>query len=158
MFSLAKHPDARLGGEVFCDAVPAADWSDRASCQRLIDKSNLFKLMSIYRHRKHFDLFDGWGCVIYLYRQDIEAQLASWRKACESGQWVAGWRSIEPMEYQMERAIESIKVADAMFLRRADLAISYETLVDKWDASVAMILAAAGWPQQTLEQATEKTA
>lgn len=65
--------------------------------------------------------------LIYLYREDIDAQLASWKKACETGLWTP--TSLPKPVAFPEDAEEQIHKAEELFSPLASLTVSYEELV-----------------------------
>jgi len=81
--------------------------------------------------------------VVYLYRENRNAQLASWEKASRTGEWLAGYFS-EPTDFPAN-AVELIEQAKSIYKPIAKVVLSYETLIADWEATIARILAIAGW-------------
>ena len=155
--SLAQHPRALNGGEVF--NIPLF-WTPRVLGLKQrglcpIEHCNLFKLFPYDRGHYGFEQLLAEGKVIYLYRADRAAQLASWRKACETGVWYQGQAVPHKVPF-LENANETIHLAETLFASRAALTLSYEKLVQDWSRSIAAILELAGWEDVPLGMALEK--
>lgn len=122
MLSLAQHPHFRLGGE----------WLVKRKAGTLYNY-NLFKLFYDSRkHHEHQQLIERCKTV-FLYREDTEAQISSWIKACETGRWIqdCGEDPIKPPNNMLEQ----IKGAEQLY-GNSDIALSYEQIVSDWQASV----------------------
>lgn len=146
LFSLGLHDGAKnageLGNHLHEPPYKGPDW-------------NLAKLLSWYSDRDWFNSVFIDSFVIYLYREDREAQLASWEKACKTGIWAKG-QPPQKAEWDSRAAEEQIELAGELFHYRADMVISYERMVDYWDETIENILLANRWPATKLEQATQK--
>lgn len=157
--SLAEHSSAVNGGEVLneLDTATDQDWGGSHDRSAFIAKHNLFKLLSVYRDHEDFGQFLDVGLMVYLYRRDTTAQIRSWKVAASSGMWMRG--QVEPMPsftINNSEALEHIAQADRLFLRRADLVISYEEMIADWDGTIERVLQAAKWPVMRLEMARVK--
>jgi LPS sulfotransferase NodH len=74
-----------------------------------------------------FDNVLGSGRIIYLYRENRAAQLASWRKACETGMWTPESNPV-PVPFP-EDAENQIELAEKLFRERSSTVVSYESLL-----------------------------
>lgn len=151
--SLATHPAAVNAGEVLneFDTATDEDWLESQDRTKMIQRHTLFKLLSIYHEHQDFDQFRGWGFVVYLYRRDREAQKNSWRRAAESGIWSTEQSEpIPPVSVADADMDALIGLADHLFLRAADLVLSYEHLANNWTECNARIQSGAGWTPRHL--------
>jgi cytosine/adenosine deaminase-related metal-dependent hydrolase len=149
--SIAKHPDAVNASEWFnTKASPA---SKRNRLERP-DDCNLLKLMVYERSRLGFQEIYKSGIRVFLYRNNVSAQLASWEKACETGMWVHG--ITDSTEKFPDNAEQQIKLAEEMFRPECDMAISYEQLVEHWNDTIENIQRLAGWPVVQLPKALKQ--
>lgn len=137
MHSLATHPQAVCGGEwnqpYESRAVPEW-WRNKT------DRPGAVNLCKVFAPEKI--PFEN-TMIVYLYRSDRDAQLASWRKASATGTWMAGMTS-EPTEFP-SNAADLIEQAESQYRPIADVAISYEELVSRWDETISTILTTSGW-------------
>lgn len=154
MLSLEQHPCAVSGSEWFngrLQEIATEAWQrkrDGVPC-------NLFKVFGHEQDCEGFDELLAGACTVHLWREDREAQMASWRRACETGQWTARHRpGAFPMEFP-PLAAQWADQGDAM-LDRCELSYSYEALISTWDQCVLEILLTAGWPPMRLDQVLSK--
>lgn len=124
---LAKQPGRISGGEWY----QRTEWRNRTEVwlnkQRRPTLCNIIKVFASDHTEPTFDNVIGSGRIIYLYREDRDAQLASWRKACETGLWTPNSKPVSvPFP---EDAEEQIKLADNLFRSIANWIISYEEMV-----------------------------
>lgn len=155
--SLASHPQALNAGEIF--NIPLF-WTPRVLGLKQrgfspVQHCNLFKLFPYDDGHYGFEQLLGEGKVIYLYREDRSAQMASWRKACETGLWFDTQTVPHKVEF-LDNAEEVIDRAESLFAARAAMTLSYEELVQDWDSSIAAILEMAGWEPMRLDMARNK--
>ena len=145
MHSLAQHPQAVCGGEWHCPEESRCDpehWKNR--------QTRACNLIKVCQHEPiPFD-----GLLIGLFREDIEAQLRSWRKACLTGEWVAGSVS-EPVEFPAD-ARQVIIYTNGRINEECDRVFSYESLINHWHEITETILQAANWEQWPIDMATLK--
>ena len=151
LFALAVHPLAICGGEVCGEEADAAPghWLARSS-----GNWNLGKVFWCEKDKPGFLEALSSSCVVYLYREDREAQLRSWSKACATGEWLK--EHVGPRCDLPENAAEQIEEAAKLFRPNASLALSYEELTADWSGSVQRVLEAAGWPVIDLPKMIEK--
>lgn len=147
MHSLAEHPDAVCGGEWHC--------VDEISCRqdhwrnKHFRKCNLIKIM--FQEEIPFP-----GLLVGLFREDIESQLASWKKACDTGIWMTG-QTVQPSPFPcLQDAREKIICTNKRLYECCDLVYSYESLVNHWDHIVKIILTEANWPIVRINKAISK--
>lgn len=155
LHSLAKHPVAINAGEVYCPHVPDSVRSRLASCADFVAECNLFKLFAQYEGRPNFRRIMGAGQLVYLYREDIDAQVESWERAAASGIWNQGQRVPTPTA-PPSYARDLIRRAHDLFADRADFVISYEQMTHDWDGTITRVLDLAGWPRMSLPMATRR--
>lgn len=159
MLSLDQHPAAVCAGEICnADADPAL-WGQSADRSEMIRRCNLFKVLTVHRSHWDYDQFTAIDALnIYLYRRDTVAQMRSWVRAAETGIWMAGQDRpyFGPVPTAAHVTAE-VAFADRTMMRRADLVISYESMVAHWDQTITTILDRAGWPRQPLAMATRPT-
>lgn len=96
------------------------------------------------------------GLLVGLFREDIDAQLNSWEKACTTGEWMHGAK-LSPTPFP-ENARQLIIETNYRIDGICDLVFSYETLVSQWSDLVAVILQSAGWRVLPICMATIKQA
>jgi hypothetical protein len=155
--SLGTHPFALNAAELF--NIPKF-WSPRVRglVHRgldVIENCNLFKVFPYDCRHPGYERLMARAVVIYLYREDRDAQLRSWRKAAETGLWYSG--QIEPHKVPYpEDAYATIEMGEQLFASRAVMSISYESLITEWEESIAAILKLAGWQDMPLGMALEK--
>jgi hypothetical protein len=147
MLSLAAHSQAVCGGEWHCDLESNCYRQHWLNKTLLPDEVNLTKIFG----REPLPL--GEWFVINLYREDIEAQLRSWKKASISGKWMEGRNPTSSSELPAD-ALEQIKHAQNC---GADYRLSYEQLISNWDEYITTILKRADWPYETILKATIRT-
>ena len=154
--SLAEHPDAVTGGEIL--SANALTHNSPAAIQNLIDgkECNLFKVHWSQRHLLDWRLTDN-SLIVHLYRRDIEAQLASWRKACKSGRWCRWDRDPLYADFPTN-ANHQIFESRIGWSAVADVSITYEHLIECWDATLDFLLRSAGWDAVPLAMAHQTTA
>ena len=144
MYSLAQHPQAICGGEWYCTDERHCEpehWSNRHRQCNLVKICNLEPIP-----------FEG--LLIGLIRNDRQAQIASWRRACETGKWIEHYE-IETVEFPAD-AEQTIEASNARIHRVCDLIYSYEHMIEKWDQAISIILQSAGWMGISLPMATTK--
>jgi len=145
MHSLAQHPNAFCAGEWHCNIETACHpthWSNK--------KNRRFNLIKIC----NLEPIPFVGLLVGLYRKDRQAQIASWRKACKTGQWMEG-SQLDPVEFPAD-AEQTIEASNARIHRVCDLIYSYEDMIEKWDRAISIILQRAGWQDIPLAMATTK--
>ena len=143
--SLSTHSNARWAGEAFNPKFGAPD----------TEHYNLFK---VFPHPE-VESFLGLPNTlrVYLWRQDTEAQLRSWKKACKTGKWLADQEGLlEPAAFSYKDALNQIRWADSNFLKAAHYTVSYERLVSHWNDTLRNILILASWPYEFINQAIKK--
>jgi LPS sulfotransferase NodH len=154
LLSLRSHPLAVNGGEWFnprlAEINPEA-WHRKQSAV----PCNLVKIFGHERHCAGFDELLSGACTVHLWREDREAQVASWRRACQTGQWVQGQSPGAYIWEYPDDAEGMIAAGDAMGAE-CEFSWSYEYLIANWDECVAAILQAADWPAMRLQMAIEK--
>jgi LPS sulfotransferase NodH len=110
---IAKQPGRISGGEWY----QRTEWRNQpdvwANKQRRPTLCNLIKIFAWDHREPTFDSVLGSGRIIYLYREDRAAQLASWRKACETGLWTPDSKPV-PVPFP-DDAEEQIELADQLF-------------------------------------------
>lgn len=154
MLSLAQHPLAVSGGEWFNPILERID-TDAWRRKQTGEPCNLYKVFGHQRDKPGFDALLSSSFCVHLYREDKSAQLASWRKACRTGQWTCRHSpGAFPLPFPLQ-AEEWVEQGDA-FVERCELAYSYECLISNWDACITEILLRARWPVMQLEKALEK--
>ncbi|QEF98142.1 hypothetical protein Mal15_21900 [Stieleria maiorica] len=149
--SLATHPQAVSASEWFSPTLTGVPAANRA---RGLGYCNLFKVFESERQMDGFKEIRDRSFRIYLYRRDVDAQLTSWRLACESGWFVAETRD-KPVPFPAN-ATEQIAAAERVFRADADLAIAYEDMIANWNDTIANILRLAKWKLATLQQARRR--
>lgn len=92
---------------------------------------------------------------MYLYREDRDAQIRSWRRAEKTGLWTIG-HSKTTVSRKRAPIEQLVNAAEQMFRPRAHIVTSYEEMTANWDDTIKKILAAAGWPIQKLGKATKR--
>lgn len=154
--SLANHWQARSAGEWYQSRLP-----DSAKLNRIrpdaIDTCNLFKLFSMDLGNADFAKIVDGAYVVYLYREDVRAQVASWRRACSTGVFSAEGRP-RPQEMTVSDPWAAIGAAEDYLRPLADIVVSYEELVSDWNGTIARILSGAGWAVYDIPQAHRKIA
>lgn len=151
--SLATHPEAVTGGEWLAPEPLKFNSLDAIRNLSTGVDCNLFKVFASQLYDARFrHLLSRCECVVYLYRKDIDAQVRSWMRACDTGIWVneQPWpnpcdQPLKPKEHIFSARIEAMSIAT--------ISICYETMVTKWDATISYILACAEWANVTLQQA-----
>lgn len=154
MLSLQNHPQAVSGGEWFNPRLSEIDpeaWHRQHSGVAC----NLFKVFGHERGNVGFSELLCEECTVHLYREDKQAQLDSWRRACQTGQWVQGQSPGAYIWEYPDDAEGMIAAGDAMGAE-CEFSWSYEYLIANWDECVAAILQAADWPAMRLQMAIEK--
>lgn len=156
LHSLENHPEAISAGEIRNDSAQRP-LVHRWGWGEAVAKCNLCKFMWLGRNGSDWfrDLHRADGLRVHLWREDRDAQVDSWLRACRTGQWTADGprqRRVRPPS-KPNRVIDA---ADAVFRSIADLTITYESLVDQWDAMTGGILASAGWSDFRLRMAEER--
>jgi len=147
MFSLEQHSLAICGGEwwneeeIFCYPVHWENKTHRA------DKVNLAKVL----HGEK--LLHGYA-ILHLFREDVNAQIASWQRACETGIWIKDGTPY-PTDFPID-CEQRITSANKTFRPLAKLSLSYEDMVDDWGHSMWRIQRTFGWPCESFAQATER--
>lgn len=123
--SVAQHPDAVSASEWF---NPKAPQYARKNRNERPDDCNLLKLM-IYEHRRPAfrEVFNS-GIRVFLFREDVDAQIASWRRACRTGMWVDG--VLDSPEKFPGNARQLIQKAENLFLPECHMSVSYECLIE----------------------------
>ncbi len=151
--SLGRHPKAISAGEWFNQDVEEFVRENKRHPESLT-RSNLFKVfVNDFDEEVCRDIFND-AYVVFLYREDKKAQINSWRKACETGWFVAECRA-EPRPMPKE-AHFLIYYAHELFESLADYIISYERMTTCWDEVVSEILTAAEWDVVPIPQARMK--
>lgn len=140
--SLAEHPLAVSASEWFNETMGGPYALNR---RERPEECNLLKLMYYDRNKPGFDAVYRSGFRVFLYRKDRDAQLASWRRACATGLWMAEWEKGEPSKFPVD-ANEQVDNARRAFRYESHMVLSYEQLVDHWDDAIANILKLAEWP------------
>jgi LPS sulfotransferase NodH len=157
MYSLESHSLAVSGGEWFAKHKRphlTAHWDNRHNRP---EECNLVKLFSYDHVEPSFDSVVGSGVVIYLYRKDRAAQLASWKRACETGIWSERepLDQLKPIPFRKD-ANDVINRAYELFGSIATYQIAYENLIEHWDYWIRHILRAADWPHEPLTKQLNK--
>ncbi len=152
LYSLETHTKAVSGGEWFAKLKrPHLEnsWNNR---HYRPEECNLLKLMAYDRTEPTFHSVLSSGVVVYLYRKNRGAQLASWKKACETGIWSERepLDQLRPIPFPVD-ASDVIDQAEFLFKRIATLQIAYENLIDFWDFWIFHILSAANWPLEPIK-------
>jgi len=124
---LAKEPGRISGGEWY----QRTEWRNQPDVwinkQRRPTLCNLLKVFAWDHREPTFDNVLGSGRIIYLYRENRAAQLASWRKACETGMWTPESNPV-PVPFP-EDAENQIELAEKLFRERSSTVVSYESLL-----------------------------
>lgn len=154
--SLAAHPQAVTGGEWL--SIDRLEFNTKQAIENIKSGAdcNLFKCFFADRKNPEFwNLFHRCDCRIHLYRRDTDAQLLSWKRACETGIWVKDQRNPLKMDppYDMLHRIEESRT---FLTPLCHMAICYETMIEHWEATIEYVLAVADWQQVTLPMAREK--
>lgn len=151
--SLGRHPNAISAGEWFNQSVePFVE--ENKKLDNAIHRCNLFKIFSFeFEHPDCRTIFKD-AFVVFLYREDKKAQLASWAKACQTGWFVAEVQG-QPMPLR-EDAEYWIDQAHSLFEPIANYTISYEQMIAQWHDVTQTILTLAKWPIQDIKQARQK--
>lgn len=151
--SLNQHSLAVSGSEWFNERLNEIDPKAYERKQTGLP-CNLIKLFGHQSyHPTFFDIMNS-GILVHLYREDKQAQIASFERAWETGQWTADQQS---GQWKYERPADlSLLNADAIFREPADISISYEFMIANWNLVIWSILNLAGWPLRELPMATKK--
>jgi LPS sulfotransferase NodH len=157
MYSLETHSRAVSGGEWYAKQKRPhlmAAWNNRNDRP---ESCNLLKVFSYNANEKTFPALLSSGVVVFLYRRDRAAQLASWKRACESGIWSERepLDNLNPIPFRKDAAA-LIDRAVTLFAPIAAVQIAYEELVENWDDCIGRILNAAGWPVENIPQRLAK--
>lgn len=143
-YSLATHPKAVSGGEWFEHVEYRNEpsvWDNKIHRPTLC---NLLKVFSFNDNELRFNRVLDSGLVIYLHRENTEAQIASWQKACSTGVWRENQDALDVRHFSTE-AVSRIQLAKELFENRASIVLSYEQLTQRWEDSIQTILQTAGW-------------
>ena len=161
MYALEEHPAAISAGELCC---PHNIERTRILLERArlpADECNLFKLFVMYKDKPLPKEVMSKSKCLYLYRRDEGAQVASWQKACTTGQWTDFKSSSkhyngQPVPFQRisREAVVQARADAAAAFGGCGLSIAYEDMVGDWDGTIAKVLDYVGWPQQQLEPQT----
>jgi len=145
MHSLAKHPEVKSAGEYYCveeSRCTVEAWSNKKS-----GDWNLTKTFFLEEPPKL-------GLTLFLCRKDIEAQHASYIKACSTGEWMSGMVS-DPVQ-PLHDFVHLVEETNRRIAPLCDLVFTYEDLVESWDESIRNILNSWGLQQLSLDKATKK--
>ena len=145
MMSLAKHPEVRSAGEFYC-TDPKRCFAE-AWANKKLGNWNLTKTFFLEEPPRA-------GLTVFLYRRDRDAQLKSYLRACETGEWIQGMFSTpgEPRQdflEQVEQAYKSVR-------NTCHMTISYEDLIEHWDEYIDAILRCWGLEPIKLEKVLNK--
>lgn len=137
--ALERHPYAVSAGEAFAiyEGAPALEL-DIHSC-------NLMKLFASDSQYEDFKKVQENAIIVYLYRQDREAQLRSWEKALATGVWHPHQPPLPPrndlgrdhMVYQIESAKDIFK--------QHHLTLEFSWLIHNWETACYLIWKEAQW-------------
>lgn len=144
--SLAQHPDIEYANEWF-----------NPIHGRPSNSASLLKLFPFHRKGNwiEFDRLLEHSQVIYLFRENTEAQLDSWERAAYSGIWSNDQREPEPSTLAINMR-KCLRQAESMFSKRSVLQISYEQMVADWDDTIRKVLTVMELKQMQLPQAVSK--
>ncbi len=148
MFSLGFHSTAVCGGEwwnanaLYCYPV---HWENKTF---KTDEVNLAKVF--YGE----ELLKGFS-ILHLFREDANAQIASWKRACETGVWIADGTPYPRVECP-GNCKQIIETANEAFRPLAKLSLSYEDLVDDWGYSLWRIQRTFEWSCEPIAMATKR--
>ncbi len=145
--SLAVHPEASSASEWFYLDRPGGHAS-----------ANLLKLFSTDEGFDTFQEVLASGTVVFLYREDREAQIRSFERALSTGVWTAEEGKTTEIFPPMprEHIISNIERAEQLFRPRASLLVSYEEMIGNWDATIAKILGLMGWERRPIPMMRSK--
>lgn len=155
LYSLASHPRAVNAGEVLCDDNPPEIEYGKRMYANYLETCNLFKLFWMYRESTEARLLlPTCPTIVFLYRKDIDAQIASWQRAAETGLWTAGHsrRKTNTPPNLRHFITEARRHLEPM----STLKFSYEQLCQDWDNCVSAVLNSAQWDDIPLRKATVK--
>jgi LPS sulfotransferase NodH len=145
MYSLESHPNAISGGEWYAQKSRPhlmTSWENKLMRP---DKCNLLKVFSFDEHRPTFKSLITSGILVFLFREDQNAQIESWKRACKTGIWSEREPVGDPHPIPWVEN-DHISRAETLFKDRADIVLSYEMLCNDWDTCIKEILTRASWP------------
>jgi len=167
--SLAQHPEVKYTGEYFNpdpERTLPEFWNNRMTYW------NLTKLMylepipnAVYSENKFTQTYDDYSSLdvpllsynpvcLFLFRENIEAQHESYRRACRSGEWVEGL-TVDPIEPLVD-FVERVQVTNTELINQCRYHISYEELLSNWDDVISKILDIMQWKPMNLPPALTK--
>lgn len=145
--SLARHPFA-INAEEYLN-------TDINKNPITLENYNLFKVFEEQKTHPLFDQVLKNAYLIYLTRQDTEAQQRSFTLANKTGIWQHG-QSKGYINDNPASIDELNKRAKEMFQPICHQELSYEYMISNWDKAILSILHGAGWTKQRLPMAVKK--
>jgi LPS sulfotransferase NodH len=151
--SLGRHPQAISAGEWFNnECEPFVVENKKLG----VDGCNLVKFCGIQAYVPVVKrlIRSPAALKVYLFREDVDAQIESLRKACRTGKFVEELPG--PPKPFPDDPMKPIRLAEQHFREPADFVVSFEQMVSNWDAVIRQILLAAGWDDVPVSQARTK--
>ena len=166
--SLATHPDVRYAGEYYNNDISriypeylnnriSGNWNLTKTLYLEPIPPKLFSSTTVlpkYSPSVYSEPIPYTPVTVFLYRENISEQHASYLKACQTGEWIAG--CFNTPEIPIKNFIELVQQTNTKLINICSYHISYEKLISYWDESITKILDMMKWKQQSLSQATQR--
>ena len=166
--SLATHPDVRYAGEYYNNDISriypeylnnriSGNWNLTKTLYLEPIPPKLFSSTTVlptYSPSVYSEPIPYTSITVFLYRENISEQHASYLRACETGEWIAG--CFNAPEIPIKDFVKTVQECNKELSKSCRYHISYEELLTSWDQVITKILDIMKWKHLVLSQATQK--